>query len=427
MPPKQHYTGKKIFQIVRAEGYTGSEARVQTFLVELRKPTKIPKTFLPLEFDPGQDAQVDWGEALVDLAGERVKVHLFVMRLNFSRRSFVKAYPRQRQEAFFEAHVEAFHFFEGVPARLTYDNLASAVQEVLTGHNRIEQEAFVVFRSYYLFESFFCNLAQGHEKGGVEHEVGYARRNFLVPIPKVESFAELNEYLLKGCREEDNRKVAGQKLTIGEAFALEKPFLRALPARDYECCTRLPVTLNAYSQVVFETNRYSVPADRAQRNLIVKAYPFRVVILNQAEILATHARSYGREQDILDPLHYLPLLEQRPAAFDYAKPLRQWKSQWPPIYLKLLEVLREKWPQGHGVQEFVRILKLHKDHSQRQLEEAIELALHYNCTHLEGVEFCLRELNQPPAVLPGALNLAHLPHFEQVVYQAVDLKKYELN
>src|SRR5690348_16816328 len=138
LPKKQRYTGKKIFQILKRDGYSGSEARVQTYLVELRKRDKIPKTFLPLEFDPGQDAQVDWGEALVDLAAERVKVHLFVMRLNFSRRSFVKAYPRQRQEAFFEAHVEAFHFFEGVPARLTYDNLASAVQEVLTGHNRIE-------------------------------------------------------------------------------------------------------------------------------------------------------------------------------------------------------------------------------------------------------------------------------------------------
>jgi transposase len=236
LPKKQRLTGKQIYRQLQKEGYTGSEARVQSYLVELRKQTKIVPTFLPLEFDPGEDAQVDWGEAQAEIGGQIQTIQFLVMQLNYSRKLFVKAYPRQKQEAFFEAHVHAFEFFGGVPARLTYDNLANAVKLVLTGKNRVEQESFIVFRSHYLFESNFCTPGEGHEKGGVESGVGYARRNFLSPPPKVSSFAELNQQLLEFCESEDGRKVDRQPVTIGEAFAQEKPLLRKLPVYPYRCC-----------------------------------------------------------------------------------------------------------------------------------------------------------------------------------------------
>lgn len=144
---------------------------MQGYAVHWRKTHRRPATFLPLEFEPGQDAQVDWGEAQALIAGVPQTVQVFVMRLNYSRRSFVMAFPAQKQEAFFEGHVRAFEHFGGVPHRLSYDNLATAVKILVEGRIREEQRAYTAFRSYYLFSSHFCTPGQGHEKGGVEHSV----------------------------------------------------------------------------------------------------------------------------------------------------------------------------------------------------------------------------------------------------------------
>jgi transposase len=258
-PRKQRYTTHKIFQILQAEGYAGSESRVRGYIGQRKRTTQRPALFVPLEFDPGQDAQVDWGEALVLLAGVRVTVQLFVMRLCYSRRTFAMAFPTQRQEAFLHGHVQAFHFFGGVPQRLSYDNLTTAIRPIFTGRTRVEQQTFTAFRSHYLFTSHFCTPNQGHEKGQVEHAVGYVRRNFLVPLPQADSFATLNAHLLEACQRDDVRRVQGQPDTIGSMWAAEHPHLRALPPRDFACCVTLSACLTPYSQVVFETNRYSVP------------------------------------------------------------------------------------------------------------------------------------------------------------------------
>jgi transposase len=177
LPRKQRYTGHKIYKTIEAKGYTGSESSVRGYIAQRRRERRRPQVYLPLEFDPGIDAQVDWGEGMAIIAGERVTTQLFYMRLNYSRRLFMMAFPSQKQEAFFEGHVRAFHHFEGVPHRISYDNLKVAVQHILEGRNRQEQEAFIVFRSHHLFESHFCTPGQGHEKGGVEHGVGFGRRN----------------------------------------------------------------------------------------------------------------------------------------------------------------------------------------------------------------------------------------------------------
>ena len=362
MPRKQRYTGHRIYELIEADGYTGSESSVRRYIGQRRREKRRPKVYLPLEFDPGRDAQGDWGEAVVIMAGKQVIVQVFALRLNYSRKLFVRAYPTQKQECFLDAHVQAFHYFGGIPHRISYDNLKTAVVRILEGRNRQEQRTFVIFRSHYLFESHFCTPGRGNEKGGVESGVGYGRRNFMVPIPRVDSFAELNDLLLARCQADDRRTVDGQQRTIGQMWAEERLHLRSLPERDFDCGVVRSVTLNGYSQVEFETNRYSVPADKARKNLVLKAYPFRVDILDQKEMIASHARCYERKQDVLDPLHYLPLLEERPGAFDHAKPIRRWRETWPPVYETLLSRLREQWPDGRGVREFVRILNLHREH-----------------------------------------------------------------
>jgi hypothetical protein len=380
--------------------------------------------FLPLEFDPGQDAQVDWGEAQAILAGARVTVQLFVMRLCYSRRTFAMAFPTQRQEAFFDGHVRAFHFFQGVPHRLSYDNLTTAIRPIFTGRTRQEQQAFTAFRSHYLFASHFCTPNEGHEKGQVEHGVGYVRRNFLVPLPEADSFAALNDLLLARCQQDDARQVHGLPDTIGALWTAEQPLLRELPPRDVACCVSVSACLTPYSQVIFETNRYSVPSERAARQFVIKAYPFHVEILHQDQIIARHPRCYDRETDVFDPLHYLALLEQRPGAFDHAKPIRRWRESWPLAYKRLLHRLREQWPEGRGIREFVRILKLHQTHPATLIEQAIEQALTYGCIHADGVTLCLHQLLHPEQS-PPALDLTETPHLAQIGAQPIDFGPYE--
>jgi len=247
-----------------------------------------------------------------------------MMRLCYSRRLFVMAFPFQKQEAFLEGHVHAFHHFDGVPRRLTYDNLTTALLRTLKGQSRKEQETFIAFRSHYLFSSNFCTPRMPHQKGRIEDGVGFGRRNFLVPPPAVDSYEELNAHILAACLEDDERCVHGQEKPIGEAWEAEKVHLLPLPLRDLPCCVTRSVRVNPYSQVEFETNRYSVPVDSAYRDLVLKAYPFRVDVFHQNQVIATHARCHGKYEDVIEPLHYLPLLEQRPGAFDHAKPMRRW-------------------------------------------------------------------------------------------------------
>ncbi len=425
LPRKQQYTAHKIYERLREEGYQGSEARVRLHMSQWNKAHNAPALFLPLSFEPGQDAQVDWGEAIALIDGVKQTVQVFVIWLSYSRRRFVMAFPTQRQEAFFFGHTCAFEHFGGVPARISYDNLSTAVRLMGEGRVRREQRSFVSFRSYYLFESHFCQPAAGWEKGGVEASVGFSRRNFLVPIPDVSSFEELNRQLAASCLKDDQRRVSRQVETIGQMWERERPLLRSLPPFPYECCVTTQARLNGYSLVTFETNRYSVPVGRARKEVIVKAYPFHIEILDGTTLLARHRRSYAREQDVFEPLHYLPLLEQRPGAFDYARPMRQWRKDWPESYHQMLAVCREKWPEGgRGVQEFVRVLRLHEDYPAHLVQQAIEQALAYGCPHLDGVLHCLHHLVEPEAALPS-LDLSHHPHLQTVGHQPINLHQYE--
>jgi transposase len=406
LPRKQRYTTHKIYELMQAEGYAGSESNLRRYIGRQRRELRQPAVFIPLSYEPGQDAQADWGEAEAIMDGRQETVQLFVMRLCYSRRIFVMAFPRQKQEAFFTGHAEAFRFFEGVPETITYDNLKAAVKKVLKGRSRQEQERFITFRSHYLFTSRFCNTGQGHEKGGVEHGVKYARQNYLVPLPQVRDYAELNAWLREKCLAEDARQVDRQPQPIGIMWAEERKRLRPLPATDFPSYSSREVTLNRYGQVVFETNRYSVPVHKAHKQLTLRAYPFRIEILNQHEVLAAHQRCYGRQEDILNPLHYLPLLARRPGAFEHAQPLRQWRQSWPPLYDELLLELKRQRSELKAIREFVQILQLHNEFEAETVQTAITQAVGEGIPHLNGVLFCLNRLLDPT---PEKKSLSEIP------------------
>jgi len=426
LPGKHRLTGHRIFQLLQAEGYGGSESGVRVYLWKLRQGKRKVKVYLPLEFEPGEDGQVDWGEAQVILNGVLVTVQLFVLRLCYSRKIFVMAFPTQKQECFYQGHVAAFDFFGGIPRRLSYDNLKTAVKRVLQGRTRETQERFILFRSHYLFESHFCTPGAGHEKGRVEDGVGYARRNFMTPLLKATDFDDLNEQLRQACVRDDGRRVDRQPQTIGEAWQQEKPLLRALPSVPFDCCREVTARLNGYSQVEVETNRYSVPTEQATAQMRVKLYPFAVKIYrpNEPEPVAVHRRCYDRGQDILEPLHYLPLLARRPGALQHAKPIRQWRATWPPAYERLLSELQRRQPEGTGTRQFIAVLQLHQDHPAELVEQAVSQALEHHCPHFDGVQLCLRQLARPEPP-PITLDLSDQPKLVGVGEQPIRLASYD--
>jgi transposase len=426
LPGKHRLTGHRIFQLLQQEGYTGSESGVRVYMWKLRQGKRKVKVYLPLEFEPGEDGQVDWGEAQVILNGVLVTVQIFVLRLCYSRKLFVMAFPTQKQECFYQGHVAAFDYFGGIPRRLSYDNLKTAVKRVLQGHNRETQERFILFRSHYLFESHFCTPGAGHEKGRVEDGVGYARRNFMTPLLQAADFDDLNEQLRQACLRDDQRRVDRQPQTIGEAWQEEKSLLRTLPLHPFDCCREVTARLNGYSQVEVETNRYSVPTERALAEMRVKLYPFEIKLYrpDEPKAVAVHRRCYGHRQDILEPLHYLPLLAQRPGALNHAKPIRQWRSSWPEAYERLLSELQRRQPDGAGVRQFIQVLQLHQDHPADLIEQAVTQALEHHCPHPDGVQLCLRQLMQPE-LTPITLDLSDQPKLVGVGQQPLRLEHYD--
>lgn len=423
MPRKQRYTARKIYEELQKQGYAGSEVTISRYVGQKRQASRSKQVFLPLEFDPGEDAQADWGEAMVEMAGERVVVQLFIMRLNYSHARFVMAFPFQKQEAFFEGHIQAFRFFGAVPKRITYDNLKTAVYRILTGRNRTEQVAFVAFRSHYLFESRYCTPGQGHEKGGVESDVGFAQRNFMVPLPKVGSYQELNGGLAETCRRDMERRVRGGQGTVAEKLATEQPLMLELPKPDYKAYREHLATVNPYGLVPLDTNRYSVPGHVGEE-VRLRAFAFRVEILAGEELIASHPRCFAQEQDILEPLHYLTAMVQRPGAFEHAMPMRRWRAEWPPIYETLLVELRQRLPDERGLREFLSILALHKEYAPELLVQAIQAALALGAVHLDGVQLCLHQLRTPEE-LPVALDLRGHDRLAGIGEQRVNLGQYD--
>jgi len=399
-PPKQHHTSRRIYhRLVEEKGYRGGESTVRDYVRQHRnRPRPV---FIPLSYEPGEDAQADFGEAMVLMKGLPLTVQLFVGRLCFSKIPFLTASPNQQQEALFEGHDKAFDFFGGVPRTVWYDRMSQAVKKALPGHRPEEQEAFIAFRSHYLFESCFCNPREAHEKGLVENLVGYARRNYMVPVPEVNSFQELNGLLRQRCLAEAERRLRGETETIGEMWEQEQ--LLSLPAHPYPCCRTVSVRPNRFSMVTFQTNRYSVPVEGDANSLLLRAFVDRVEITDGIRVVAVHERCYGREQDILDVFHYLPLLKQRPGAFDHAKPLKMWNR--PAVLDRYLARLRERLSYRAATMEFLHVMELCVTHSLDEVAAAVERAMTLGSPGAGTVAYLLRADRtpwEPAAVLASA-------------------------
>jgi transposase len=378
---KQHHTAKRIFERLRDEhGFSGGYTIVKDYVRERRRRSR--EMFVPLSHPPGH-AQVDFGEALAVVGGVMQKAHFFAFDLPHSDACFVKVYPAETTEAFCDGHVSAFAFFGGVPLSILYDNTKLAVARILGDGTRRRSRVFSELQSHYLFQDRFGRPGKGNDKGKVEGLVGYARRNFLVPVPHVESYEALNAKLEEDCRWRLGDRLRRHTGTIGERLERDLAAFDDLPAVAYEPCDRRPGRVSSLSLVRYKSNDYSVPVAYGHREVLIRGYVDRVTISCGAEVIARHRRSYAREDMIFDPLHYLPLIEQKIGALDQAAPLQGWEL--PEAFAVLRRLLEARMGKA-GKREYVQVLRLMESFPLAEVEAAVRQALKLGAIGFDAVK-----------------------------------------
>ena len=278
VPRKQRHTAHRIFERLRDEhGFTGSYTIVKDYVRSQRQ--SVREAFIPLHHPPGH-AQVDFGEAVVEVGGIREKVAFFCLILPHSDVWFVKAYPKETTEAFLDGHVSAFAFLGGVPRSILYDNTTLAVARILGDGERVRTQAFGHLQSHYLFRDRFGRPGKGNDKGKVEALVKTARRTFMVPIPKV---PVLNERLQARCLERLDALGQGERAV---ALLADLDALRDLPAAPFEACEHVPGQVSSTALVRYRLADYSAPVVHAHKKVTIKGYVDRVEIALGTEIVA---------------------------------------------------------------------------------------------------------------------------------------------
>jgi transposase len=410
-PRKQRHTAHRIWVRLRQEHpeHRVAESTLRAYVRERKMALGLVgrEVWVPQVYGFGKEAQIDWYEAYADLDGERVKVQVFAMRSMKSGAAFHRAYHRATQQAFFEAHQEAFRYFGGVFRTLRYDNLASAVKRILRGHTRDEHTRFIAFRSHWQFASEFCSPYQPHEKGGIEGEAGYFRRNHFVPVPQAKDLSALNAWLLSACREDEGRVIGERQRTVGELAVEERSHLLPLPAEPFELAEVRSAVVDGKGCVKTHANWYSTPLAAGTR-AVVRALPSEVEVWHEGRLVARHERSIGRAEHVLNLEHYLDVLFRKPGAFSGSRPLSQWRERglWPKSFDRLWETLQARHGKHAGTREMVGLLFLSREHGWEALRRAIEGALASGCRDASAVRYLL--LHPDGAAPPAPLTLSEL-------------------
>ncbi|MCP4384398.1 MAG: IS21 family transposase [Hyphomicrobiales bacterium] len=394
-PKKQRHTSRRIYERLRDEhGFDGGLTIVKDYIRNHRQHSQ--EVFVPLTHAPGH-AQVDFGEALAVIGGVERKVHFLAMDLAHSDACFVKAYPGETTEAFCDGHVSAFAFFGGVPLSILYDNTRIAVARILGDGRRERTRVFSELQSHYLFQDKFGRPAKGNDKGKVEGLIGYARRNFLVPIPCFASFEALNVWLEEQCFKRQSDRLRGHTETIEERLARDLDALMTLPATAYDACEKRSSRVSSLSMVRYRNNDYSVPVAYAHHEVLVRGYVHEVVISCGTEVIVRHRRSYEREDFIFNPLHYLPLLEKKTGALDQAAPLRGWEL--PDQFATLRRLLEARMGKA-GKREYVQVLRLMETFDADVVHGAVKDALRLGAIGYDAVKhLVLCRVERRPAKL----------------------------
>ncbi len=413
---KQRHTKRRIFDRLRNEyGYAGGYTAVKEVVRERERQGR--EVFIPLTHPPGE-AQVDFGFADIIHNGQTIKVALFVMTLLYSDAVFCCVFPRECTEAFMDGHRRAFEFFGGVPKRISYDNSKIAVARIIGKRQRELTDAFLKLKSHFLFESHFCLVRRPNEKGQVECLVGFTRRNFLVPLPRVDDFETLNAELERKCRDDLDRRLRGKATTKAQRLEEERSAMLDLPKQGYEARRIEQRRSDSLSLVRFDRNSYSVPVAYAHRPVTVVAGIDEVRLVADNHLVARHRRCWGKEHTEYDPIHYLALLERKPGALDFARPLDGWNL---PGCFDLLRRRLEADLDHKGTREYIKVLRLLEKASIHELTEAVKQTIAIGATSYDAVRVVLQGRQERPV---GLFCLDGRPHLKLVHVETPNLGAY---
>ncbi|UUY52277.1 IS21 family transposase (plasmid) [Streptomyces yangpuensis] len=387
-PPKQRHTVQRILARLRQE--LGAEIAYSTVWDYVhRRRQEISEAagaapaagFVIRHNQPGMDAEVDFGEAWVDLAGERTKCYLFAFRLAYSGKAVHRITTSCAQEAFLDGHVHAFRTLGGIPAgQIRYDNLSPAVTRVIRkSRSRDEHPRWHDFRLHYSITPFYCEpgLRGAHEKGGVEGQVGYWRRNYLTPVPRVDSLDELNDAFIAFEQAEKNRRIGMRIRTIGQDFTHEAPLLLPLPGEPFETGLAFNPRVDRYGMVAVRVCRYSVPVRYIGRTVHVLLRSNEVVVFHGRTEIARHARltTKGAERLVLD--HFLEVLLAKPGALAGSEALDQARraGTFTPAHEAFWSAAKRTLGESDGTKALVHVLLLHRHLQHRDVVAGIQAAL----------------------------------------------------
>jgi len=405
---KQKHTAKRIYdRLVSEKAFSGSYSAVRVAVRNLKAEHMVPKyADIPLDYDPGDAIQIDWGEATVYINNQKTKINFFCGRLCSSCDIFVQAYYSQNLESFLEAQQTMFDYFRGIPKRLIFDNAKVAVREGFGRHAKAT-DGYKSFAAHYAFKTDFCNIASGNEKGLVENLVGYARRNFMVPVPRVSSLYELNQSLLKDCLNYRNtHKIESRSQSVKEAYEQELYFLRPIPVFRFDTSRTITPIVGDYSTVRFEKNNYSVPVRYLRKSVIVKGYANEVCIYYNGEIIASFDRLYGSGKTTYRLEHYIDLLERNPRSVFQAKPVRTNVTKELLDWGRLL-------PGGNA--EMVKLLRLCVDYGEDRILSIRDQLPRNIVPSVDMIRSYLHEIPEP--------NVLYLKN--DIPVTATDLRKYD--
>jgi len=397
-PKKQRHTARRVLaRLVDEHGAVGLSYSTVRDHVRKRRPQILAEAGKPLEpgyvpqtHPPAAEAEVDFHDLWVILRGVKTKTALFTMRLSHSARAAHRAYLTEGQEAFLEGHVYGFARLGGMPCeKVRYDNLTSAVKQVLFGRSRQENERWISFKSHYGFEAWYCQPGHegSHEKGGVEGEGGRFRRNHCVPMPVVDSVDELNALLEAADDADDARRVGNRSTSVSQDWAFEKTLLRPLPSESFDTALVLTPRVDRYAQVMVRCNQYSVPARFIGHRLRVKLSASNVTAYDRNLVVARHQRAVGKGAKVLDLDHYLEILLRKPGALPGATALAQARAAkvFTAEHEAFWAAARKAHGDAGGTRALVEVLLLHRHLERVDMLAGIAAALSVGSTSADVV------------------------------------------